>query len=338
MGASAPFDAPTAAVDELELLDAYSRAVIGVVDRVGAAVVRVDASQPAASRTGRRRRGGPPVGAGSGVVFASDGLVLTNSHVVAGTDRLDVTTVHGERVRAELVGDDPHTDLAVLRVTANGLATARLGESSTLRVGQLAIAIGSPYGFDHTVTAGVVSAVGRSLRARTGRTMHPVIQTDAALNPGNSGGPLLTSAGAVVGINTAIIAGGQGLSFAVPIDTARRVLADLLQHGRVRRAVLGIQGHDARTATGTRPSAEGAARTEVGRREGVVVDVVVDGGPAATAGVKGGDLITRFNATTVRSVDDLHRLLTAEVVGRPATIQVVRGREPRGLVVVPREG
>lgn len=312
---------------DASLLDAYSRAVIGVVERVGPAVVRIDTA-PAAARGGRRRPHGGG-GAGSGVAFSSDGLVLTNSHVVAGARHVDVTTVQGERVRAELVGDDPHTDLALLRVSAAGLASAPLGQSAPVRVGQLVVAIGSPFGFDHTVTAGVVSAVGRSLRARTGRMMYPIMQTDAALNPGNSGGPLLTSDGVVVGINTAIIAGSQGLCFAIPIDTARHVIHDLLRHGRVRRAALGITGH---TVRGERPAHDAAMRTHAG----VVVDAVADGGPAAIAGVRNGDRITGFNASAVGSVDDLHRLLTAEVIDRPATLQVVRGRERRGLVVVPR--
>ena len=322
--------------EDLALLDAYSRAIVEVVERVAPAVVRIDAARlPAAARPARRRRQSEPGGSGSGVVFASDGLVLTNSHVVNGSGRIDVSTVHGERVRAELVGEDPHTDLALLRVSTDRLVAAALGDSSSLRVGQLVVAIGSPFGFDHTVTAGVVSALGRSLRARTGRLMHPIIQTDAALNPGNSGGPLLTSRGLVIGINTAIIAGGQGLSFAVPVDTARRVIADLLHHGRVRRAMLGIQAH---TVTAP-PRHDDEVDVPAGRRAragGVKVDRVTPEGPAALAGVRDGDLITGVGGTAVRSVDDLHGVLTDAAIDTPLVLQVQRGRDVRDMVVVPR--
>jgi len=209
-----------------ELLDAYSKAVIGVVERVGPAVVRVDTSRPS-----RRSRTPRHAGSGSGFVFAPDGLVLTNSHVVSQASRIDVTTSDGRGHEADLIGEDPDTDLAVLRISADPLPIVTLGRSATLRAGQLVVAVGHPLGFEHTVTTGVISATGRSLRSRTGRMMENIIQTDAALNPGNSGGPLVTSAGRVVGVNTAVIMGSQGLSFAVPIDTATRVVAALLQEG-----------------------------------------------------------------------------------------------------------
>lgn len=205
-----------------ELLDAYSQAVMAAVDRVGPAVVKVDVEADAPAGQRRRRAGG---GSGSGFVFAPDGLILTNSHVVDGARRITVTTVEGARLTADLVGADPHTDLAVLRVSSDGLRAAPLGDSTRLRTGRLVIAIGNPFGFQHTVTAGIVSALGRSLRARTVRLIENLIQTDAALNPGNSGGPLVTSTGDVVGVNTAVIIGGQGIAFAVPSSTATRVIS-----------------------------------------------------------------------------------------------------------------
>ena len=229
--------------DDSDLLDAYSRAVMDAVDRVGPSVVKVDV-EGAAPTGGRRRRGDGGGGSGSGFVIAPDGLVLTNSHVVDGAQAIHVTTLDGERLTADLVGDDPHTDLAVLRVTAPALRAAPLGDSTRLRPGQLVVAIGNPLGFQHTVTAGVVSALGRSLRARTVRLIENLIQTDAALNPGNSGGPLVTSRGEVVGVNTAVILGGQGIAFAVPSATATRVISALLRFGRVRRGWLGVAGQD----------------------------------------------------------------------------------------------
>jgi len=299
---------------EQELLDAYSRAVTSAVDRIGPSVVKVDAG-----------------GTGSGFIFAPDGLILTNSHVVSRASRIAVSLPDGRDLVADLVGDDPHTDLAVLRVSAPDLLAAPFGDSSALRPGQLVIAIGNPFGFQHTVTAGVVSALGRSLRARTVRLMENLIQTDAALNPGNSGGPLVTSAAQVVGVNTAVILGGQGIAFAVPINTARYVVSSLLRDGRVRRSHLGVAGQDT-------PIPRRLVRLHQLRAErGVTITAVSEGTAAAEAALRPGDLIVEFAGEPVRGVDDLHRLLTEERIGELLPIKVIRRGELRRILVTPRE-
>ncbi len=300
--------------DETELLDAYSRAVTSAVDLIGPSVVNIEAG-----------------GTGSGFVFAPDGLILTNSHVIANRRRIGVTLPDGRDLVADLVGDDPHTDLAVLRVSATDLMAAPFGDSSTLRPGQLVIAIGNPFGFQHTVTAGVVSALGRSLRARTVRLLENLIQTDAALNPGNSGGPLVTSRSQVVGVNTAVILGGQGIAFAVPINTARYVVSCLLRDGRVRRSHLGVAGQDT-------PIPRRLVRAhQLGHQRGVTVTAVTDGSAAAEAGLRPGDLIVEFGGETVRGVDDLHRLLTEERIGQLIAIKILRRGELRRVLATPRE-
>lgn len=301
------------AVDH-ELFDAYSQAVISAVDLVGPAVVKVDAG-----------------GTGSGFIFTPDGLVLTNSHVVSRASRIGVTLPDGRDLVADLVGDDPHTDLAVLRVSAPDLIAAPFGDSSSLKPGQLVIAIGNPFGFQHTVTAGVVSALGRSLRARTVRLMENLIQTDAALNPGNSGGPLVTSRAQVVGVNTAVILGGQGIAFAVPINTARYVVSSLLRDGRVRRSHLGVAGQDV-------PIPRRLVRMhQLTSERGVSVTAVSEGTAAADAELRPGDLIVEFGGEPVRGVDDLHRLLTEERIGELVAIKVIRRGELRRILVTPRE-
>ena len=309
-----------------ELLDADSRAVISVVERVGPAVVRVDRMRP--SRRGRSSR---HEGSGSGFVFTPDGLILTNSHVVSEAEHIDVTTADGRSHDADIIGDDPDTDLAVLRISADPLPVVELGKSAALRTGQLVVAVGHPLGFEHTVTTGVISATGRSLRARTGRMMENIIQTDAALNPGNSGGPLVTSAGKVVGVNTAVIMGSQGLSFAVPIDTATRVVTAILQEGHVRRAFLGISGQNLRLPRHIMRAAAVNAST------GVRVESVVDNSPAAGAGVQPGDIIIGFSSTPVASIDDLHRVLTREAIDVGATLVVIRGGTRLDVPVTPNE-
>lgn len=295
------------------------------VDVIGPAVVKIDAG-----------------GTGSGLVFAPDGLILTNSHVVAppsragrsgeaGSSRTLVTLPDGRELVADLVGDDPHTDLAVLRVSATDLSAAPFGDSSMLRPGQLVIAIGNPFGFQHTVTAGVVSALGRSLRARTVRLLENLIQTDAALNPGNSGGPLVTSRSEVVGINTAVILGGQGIAFAVPINTARYVVSCLLRDGRVRRSHLGVAGQDT-------PIPRRLVRAhQLLHERGVTVTAVSEGSAAAEAELRPGDVILEFAGETVRGVDDLHRLLTEDRIGQLVPIKILRRGELRRILVTPRE-
>jgi S1-C subfamily serine protease len=302
-------------VVDRELFDAYSHAVVSAVDAVGPSVVKVDASS----------------GSGSGFIFAPDGLVLTNSHVISRAKRIGVTLPDGRDLVADLVGDDPHTDLAVLRVSAPDLIAAPFGDSSELRPGQLVIAIGNPFGFQHTVTAGVVSALGRSLRARTVRLMENLIQTDAALNPGNSGGPLVTSRAQVVGVNTAVILGGQGIAFAVPINTARYVVSSLLRDGRVRRSHLGVAGQDADIPRLI------VRFHRLAHERGVTITAVSEGSAAAEAQLRPGDLIVEFADEAVRGIDDLHRLLTEERIGQLLPLKILRRGELRRVLVTPRE-
>jgi S1-C subfamily serine protease len=307
-----------------ELLDAYSTAVVSAVELVGPSVVKIDVALP--SRRGRQREG-----SGSGLVFTPDGLILTNCHVVEGASRVDLTFADGARLEASIVGVDPDTDLAVVRAHGLGLPWRPLGDSSRLKPGQVVIAIGSPYGFQHTVTAGVVSALGRSLRARSGRLIEQLVQTDAALNPGNSGGPLVTSRGEVVGVNTAVILGVQGISFAVPINTARRIVGLLIRDGCVRRSVIGIAGQDV-------PLPRHLVRQHgLSQQHGVGILQVIEGGAAQQAGARPQDLIVEFAGTRVESVDDLHRLLTEDRIGAPQLLSVLRAGERRMLIVVPRD-
>lgn len=298
------------------MLDAFSRAVVEAVELVSPAVVSIDV-QKRGSRGGRRSPA--EAGSGSGFVVASDGLVLTNSHVVDGASQIDVTLPDGRERRADLIGHDPDTDVAVLKITASDLTALAFGDSQSLRPGQLVIAIGNPYGFQHTVTTGVVSALSRSLRARSGRLIEHVIQTDAALNPGNSGGPLVASSGHVVGVNTAIIAGGNGLSFAIPINTVTHVLPSILRDGRVRRGYLGVAGQDV-------PLLRRVTRFHrLAQPTGVLVISLETEGPAVSAGLREGDIIVSLDGVAVASLDDLHRLLTEERIGSVATLGVLRG-------------
>ncbi len=300
------------------LLDAYSRAVIGAVQRVGPAVVHIQVRQ------GRGRDG-----SGSGFIFTPDGFILTNSHVVHGASELMVSTAGGERFPAELVGDDPDTDLAVIR-GSHEVASVPLGSSRRLTVGQLVIAIGNPLGFQHTVTAGVVSALGRSMRSRSGRLIDGVIQTDAALNPGNSGGPLVDSQGQVVGVNTATIMGAQGICFAIGADTAEFVASRLIRDGRIQRSYIGVTGQ------GVALHRRLVRYYDLPSESGLLVLEIVPGSPAQRAGVRERDVLVRFAGKAIAGVDDLHRMLTGERDGVACEVEVVRGAELLKLVVTPQ--
>jgi S1-C subfamily serine protease len=305
--------------EDSDLLDGYSRAVIGAVEAVGPAVVKIDVDD----------RGG-----GSGVVFTPDGLVLTNSHVVHRAQRMTMTLADGRTFRTDVVGDDPDTDLAVVRadvVAGGSLPWASLGDSRAVRVGQIAIAIGNPYGFQHSVTAGVVSALGRSLRSRSGRLMDDVIQTDAALNPGNSGGPLVTTRGEVIGINTAMILPAQGLCLAIASNTAQFVAARLIRDGRIRRSYIGVGGQ-------TVPIPRALARAnQLAVSSGVLVVAVEPQSPAAAAGVRDGDVILAFAGEPTSGIDHLHRQLTDDRIGIASTLTILRNGARRPLTVVPAE-
>jgi len=314
---------PVGGADE-EVLDAYSRAVTGVADRLGPAVVRIDVWK--GKHAGR-------AGSGSGVIVAPDGLVLTNSHVVGGASRVELTTVDGRNLTARTVGEDPHTDLALVRVDAPmTLPSASLGDSKKLRRGQLVVAIGNPLGFESTVTAGVISALGRSLRAQTGRLIDDVIQTDAALNPGNSGGPLASARGEVVGINTAVIMGAQGICFAVAANTASFVLGELVRHGRVRRAFIGISAQQ--TAIPRRLQVAAGLTQD----KATMVAAVETGSPAAEAGLMTGDMIVTLDGLPVTGADDLIRILTGERIGRKVEVEVLRLGTLRTFSLIPRDG
>jgi S1-C subfamily serine protease len=300
-------------VSDTELLDAYSHAVTSAVEIVAPAVVRIESGR----------------GGGSGFVFAPDGLIITNAHVVEGGERPVVALPDGRSCTASLIGSDPDTDLAVLKISAPDLQVIAIGDSRRLRVGQIVIAVGNPFGFQHTVTAGVVSATGRSLRSRTGRLMSGLVQTDAALNPGNSGGPLVDTRGEVIGVNTAVIVPAQGISFAVSAETARLVVPQLLREGRVRRSYLGIAAQDV-------PLPRRLVRHHrLAADAGVLVTEVVAGGPAARAGVRDGDLLVSFDGDTVERTDDLHRLLTGDQVDRSVPLQLLRGTDLVTLSISP---
>jgi S1-C subfamily serine protease len=310
--------------EDEELLDAYSHAVVGVVEAVSPSVVHV--------RVRVARRGYGAHGSGSGTILSPDGLVLTNNHVVEGASAIELALADGRQVSARVLGRDPDTDIAVLRAeTGDGLPAGRLGNSKKVRPGQVAVAIGNPFGFESTVTAGIVSAVGRSLRAQNGRLISDVIQTDAALNPGNSGGPLVNSRGEVIGVNTAVIMGAQGICFSVASNTAQHVLTQILQHGRVRRARLGIAGDQVRlpqrlkAATGLRQDA------------GVRVVEIQPGSPAAAGRLEPGDVIVGVDRETVTGVDDIARVLDGTKIDERVTVHVLRDGRLVTFEIVPTE-
>ncbi len=317
----------SAAADDL-LLDAYSRAVTGAVGRVSPSVVNIEVHQAGRTRSGepRERRGG-----GSGFVFTPDGLILTNSHVVHDARRIEVTLADGRRMPASAIGDDPASDLAVLRVDEPSLTAAALGDSQQLRVGQLVVAIGNPYGFQSTVTAGVVSALGRSLRSYSGRLIDDVIQTDAALNPGNSGGPLVDSSGRVVGVNTATILPAQGICFAIGINTAKFVAIRLLRDGRIRRSYIGVSAQ-------TVPVHRRVVRFyDLAKESGALVLSVEENSPAKRAGLRDGDVIVALEGHPIAGVDDLHRILADIRAGASCSLTVLRHTEKLELKIAPEE-
>ena len=318
------------APDEDELFDAYSRSVTRAVEQVGPAVVKIEVRHPR-QRPRQNPLEDPFGGSGSGFFFTPDGMLLTNSHVVHGATGIQVVLADGRRLDADLVGDDPDTDLAVLRVSAGEITPARLGDSSKLRPGQLVIAIGNPFGFQATVTAGVVSAVGRSLRSRSGRLMDGIIQTDAALNPGNSGGPLVSSRGEVIGVNTAMILPAQGLCFAIPARTANWVASLLIRDGRIRRAWLGIGGQQVTLQRRL------VRHFDLASEKALMVVRVEPGGPAHHAGLREGDVIVGFDGHAVSGVDDLHPRLVDGMIGQTCAVTVLRRSEKLELRVKPVE-
>jgi S1-C subfamily serine protease len=325
---SAPFSGPdetSSGLQDSELLDAYSRAVIGVVGAVGPSVVSISIGKTSKADEFE------PVGAGSGFVIAPDGYIVTNCHVVQGAPKIEAAFTDGSRRKATLVGMDPSTDLALIAVNASGLPFARLGESGGLKVGQLVIATGNPFGFQSTVSTGVISALGRALRSQQGRLIENVIQHTAPLNPGNSGGPLLDSRARVVGINTAIIAMAQGIGFSIPADTARWVVSQLISQGRVRRSYLGIVGL-------RRPLDRRFVRFyQLARDHAVEVVSMDDAGPAKKAGLRVGDIILNLDKESVSSIDDIYRILGEWPVGEAMKVSALRGKNLKEFSVTPIE-
>jgi S1-C subfamily serine protease len=314
------------------LLDAYSNAVIAAADKVSPSVVNIEIrrrrDEPLPGSPARPEERG---GSGSGFIFTPDGFILTNSHVVEGASRIDVALADGRRCQARLIGSDPDSDLAVVRIDASGVAAAELGDSKTVRVGQLAIAIGNPYGFQCTVTAGVVSALGRSLRSNSGRLIDNVLQTDAALNPGNSGGPLVDSRGEVIGVNTAIILPAQGICFAIAVNTAKFVAGRLIRDGKIRRGYLGVAGQNV-------PLHRRVVRFfNLTVESGVMVASIERGSPAEKAGLASGDVIIAYGGAPVAGIDDLHRLLTDDAIGVETSVTVIRHTEKLELELAPAE-
>ena len=308
-------------------LDDYSRTVTGVAAKVSPSVVRIEAA--GRPQTGRGTAHDQAIGSGSGFVVTPDGFILTNSHVVADAKRIAVSLLDGRQLQAQLVGDDPDSDLAVVRIYDSGLPAVGFGDSSRLVVGQIAIAIGNPYSLDCTISADVISALGRSLRTKSGRLVDDVVQTDAALNPGNSGGPLCDANGAVIGVNTAAIMPAQGICFAIAANSAVFVMGKLIHEGRIRRSYLGIAGQ-------TVPLHRRVVRFhELETETGVFVTSVATGSPADRAGVRPGDLLVAYGNQTLAGVDDLHRVLTEDKAGVESHLTVVRATEKLSLLVRP---
>jgi S1-C subfamily serine protease len=309
------------------LLDSYSKAVVGAAEEVSPSVVNIEARKSGSAH----RQSGERGGSGSGFIITPDGFILTNSHVVHGADRIEVVLADGRQPDAHLIGDDPDTDLAVIRIYAPNLKPVRMGDSAGLRVGQLAIAIGNPYGFQCTVTAGVVSALGRSFRARSGRLIDNIIQTDAALNPGNSGGPLVNSRGEIVGVNTAVILPAQGICFAIAINTAKHVAGWLIKDGKIRRSYIGVAGQDVKLHRRV------VRHSSLPVESGVLVLSVEPDSPAQLAGLREGDVVVEFSGQPVPSIDALHKLLTGAQVRVKSRLVVMRRSDKLELDIVPEE-
>jgi S1-C subfamily serine protease len=315
-----------------ELLDAYSRAVISAAEKISPSVVYIKVHQTLKSKRGNIPRfSREDRSSGSGFIFTPDGFTLTNSHVVHGANRIEVTIADGTQYVADLIGDDPDTDLAVIRINAPNVMPAYLGEAEKIRVGQLVVAVGNPYGFQCTVTAGVVSALGRSLRAQSGRLMDDVIQTDAALNPGNSGGPLVNSRGEVIGVNTAMISLAQGICFATSIDTAKFVASRLIRDGKVSRSYIGLAGQNV-------PLPRRIVRYyNLPVESGILVVSFEGNSPARSAGLLQGDVIVGLDNHPTSGIDDLHKLLTEDRIGKKSSLVVIRGTDKLNLEVIPQE-
>ena len=319
-------------MDDGDILDAYSAAVIGVAEKISPSVVNIEIRHKPIDGGPTHLRGPNPLrGSGSGFIFTPDGFILTNSHVGHNADHIEVALSDGRRYPAHLVGDDPDTDLAVIRIDAPNLAAAQLGDSNRIRVGQLVVAVGNPYGFQCTVTAGVVSAMGRSLRSNSGRLIDDVIQTDAALNPGNSGGPLVNSRAEVIGVNTAIILPAQGICFAIAVNTVKFVAVRLIRDGRVRRSFLGVGGQNVAIP---RPLAR---HLNLATASGVLVLSVEKDSPAQRAGLVEGDVIIAIDGEAIKGIDDLHTYLTDQKIGAQSELTIIRRSAKITLPVFPAE-
>src|SRR5882724_13203729 len=329
-GRSAPTNTSSPASED-DLLDAYSRAVITAAEKVSPSVVYIEVRQRTRGRENARRAPREARGGGSGFIFTPDGFILTNSHVVHDAAKIEVMLSDGHKYEAELIGDDPDTDLAVIRINAPNLVPAHLGEAQKIRVGQLVVAIGNPYGFQYTVTAGVVSALGRSLRANSGRLMDDIIQTEAALNPGNSGGPLVNSRGEVIGVNSAVILPAQGICFAIAIDTAKYVAGWLIKDGKIRRSYIGVGGQNVKLHRRV------IRYHNIPVETGLLVASIEPNSPAERAGLLVGDVIVEFAGQPVASIDALHKLLTESRIGTKTPMTAVRHTEKLALEITPGE-
>ncbi len=316
---------------EAPLLDAYSKTIVGVAKKVSDAVVQIKASKQQQNRRSRNRRSQQAFGTGSGFIISTDGFIVTNSHVIHQANKIEVMLQDGRQFLARLIGDDPATDLAVIQIDSDHLSTISFGNSDTLQVGQIAVAVGNPYGFQYSVTAGVVSALGRTLRSNSGRLIDNVIQTDAALNPGNSGGPLVNSHGEVIGVNTAIIQTAQGICFAVASNLAEYVVSKLIMDGKVKRAYIGISGQTIPLNPRTQQ------KYQLAKRSAVLIQGVEPDGAAYNTALQKGDIIIQFNDQAIHSIDDLHRILDETTIGKEAKLSILRAGKLGKVNIIPAE-